>query len=213
VLLAFDGGARLCAWSANAKQHLGFTPERGAALDTLPLPRAVLDFLARVAQPEGAPDGTPSLLEASVGGRDYDLVAHLHDGRLIAEFEHREISSEELAGFALRAHAGIDRLRRQRGLDALLRDAVEWVRELTGFDRVMAYRFRHDDSGDVVAESVRADWSPFLGMRYPASDIPAQARRLYVLNTLRLIGDVDATPVPLFGVEGARPPSWLPSIT
>ena len=61
---------------------------------------------------------------------------------------------------------------------------------MTGFDRVMAYRFGHDDSGDVVAEACSDELEPYLGRRYPASDIPAQARRLYILNTLRLIADV-----------------------
>ena len=51
--------------------------------------------------------------------------------------------------------------------------AVEQVRAITGFDRVMAYRFRHDDSGDVVAEARRDDLEPYLGRRYPAGDIPA----------------------------------------
>ena len=74
---------------------------------------------------------------------------------------------------------------------------------MTGFDRVMAYRFRHDDSGDVVAESVREDLDPYLGRRYPASDIPAQARRLYTINTLRLIADIGYTPVPLLA-DAAR---------
>ncbi|MCP6390998.1 hypothetical protein NL487_29160, partial [Klebsiella pneumoniae] len=74
---------------------------------------------------------------------------------------------------------------------------VQAVREMTGFDRVVAYRFRHDDSGDVVAESVHPDLDPYLGRRYPASDIPAQARRLYTINTLRLIADIGYTQVPL----------------
>ncbi|WP_462177043.1 GAF domain-containing protein, partial [Acinetobacter baumannii] len=72
-------------------------------------------------------------------------------------------------------------------------------------DRVMAYRFRADDSGDVVAESRRDDLVPYLGQRYPAGDIPAQARRLYTLNTLRVIADMDYNAVPLHGAPGAAP--------
>jgi chemotaxis family two-component system sensor kinase Cph1 len=84
-------------------------------------------------------------------------------------------------------------------VEALLQLAVEQVRALTGFDRVMAYRFRQDDSGEVVAEARLESLVPYLGQRYPASDIPAQARRLYILNTLRMIGDVNAVPVPVLG--------------
>jgi light-regulated signal transduction histidine kinase (bacteriophytochrome) len=205
ALLAFDAGGRLTAWSANVQAVLGFAPAQGMAIEAMGLPEAARELLAGAALPGGLEEGLPLLLETAIGEREFDLVAHRHDGRLIAEFEHRELPAGEVAAFAVKAHRGIEGLRRQGSLDALLRVAVERVRELTGFDRVMAYRFRHDDSGDVVAESVRADWPKFLGMRYPASDIPAQARRLYVLNTLRLIADVGSAPVPLLGGEGTRP--------
>jgi len=66
------------------------------------------------------------------------------------------------------------------------------VRSITGFDRVMVYRFLEDGTGCVQAEDKRQDIVPYLGLRYPASDIPAQARRLYLLNTLRLKADVNA---------------------
>ena len=72
------------------------------------------------------------------------------------------------------------------------------VREITGFDRVMAYRFRHDDSGDVVAEDrVPKRSDPYLRSPLSRRDIPAQARRLYIINTLRLIADVGDAPVPI----------------
>ena len=58
----------------------------------------------------------------------------------------------------------------------LCRDATRQVRALTGFDRVMVYRFDEDGSGEVVAESTRNGLPSFLGLRYPAADIPAQAR-------------------------------------
>jgi light-regulated signal transduction histidine kinase (bacteriophytochrome) len=205
ALFAFDAGGRLCAWSANVRQEFGFAPERNQLVDALPLPAGVLDFLAGAARAGTPLAGSPQLLEVAIEGREYDLVVHSFDGRTLAEFERREISTDEVAAFALRAHRGIDGLRRQPGLEPLLQFAVEWMRDLTGFDRVMAYRFRQDDSGDVVAEAVREDWPPYRGMRYPASDIPAQARRLYVLNTLRLIADVDSTPVPMLGSDASRP--------
>ena len=66
------------------------------------------------------------------------------------------------------------------------------IRSITGFDRVMVYRFLEDGTGCVIAEDKRQDIIPYLGLRYPASDIPAQARRLYLLNTLRLKADVNA---------------------
>lgn len=66
------------------------------------------------------------------------------------------------------------------------------VKAFTGFDRVMVYRFAPDFHGHVIAEAVEADMGPFLGLHYPASDIPAQARELYLQNPVRLLQDVDA---------------------
>ncbi len=79
----------------------------------------------------------------------------------------------------------------------LLTIAVAEIRALSGFDRVMAYRFHDDGHGEVVEEAKAHDLEPYRGHHYPASDIPAQARRLYVLNWLRIIPDVAYVPVPL----------------
>jgi chemotaxis family two-component system sensor kinase Cph1 len=68
---------------------------------------------------------------------------------------------------------------------------------MTGCDRVMAYRFLDDDSGEVVAEARRDDLVPYLHQRYPAGDIPPQARRLYVLSPIRQISSIAAIPVAL----------------
>ena len=71
------------------------------------------------------------------------------------------------------------------------------VRETTGFDRVMVYQFLADGSGHIVAEDRQADLESFLGMHFPASDIPVQARALFIRNPLRLIPNVNYTPLPL----------------
>ncbi|MEO0974705.1 MAG: GAF domain-containing protein, partial [Pseudomonadota bacterium] len=74
---------------------------------------------------------------------------------------------------------------------------VNEIRELTGFDRVKLYRFDRDWNGEVIAESRARDMTSYLGLRFPASDIPKQARALYAKNFLRLIPDVNAAPVSL----------------
>ena len=68
------------------------------------------------------------------------------------------------------------------------------VRGLTGFDRVMVYRFDQDWNGEVIAEARGNDMDSFLGLHFPAGDIPEQARRLYVINPVRSIVDIDAVP-------------------
>ncbi len=76
--------------------------------------------------------------------------------------------------------------------------AAAALRAMTGFDRVMVYRFAPDWSGEVIAESLASPAiDSFRGLRFPASDIPAQARALYRLTRVRLIADAQAAPVPL----------------
>lgn len=89
----------------------------------------------------------------------------------------------------------IARIDRTEGFDAFVQEGARVVRALSGFDRVMVYRFDVDESGEVVAEACRPGIGAFKGLHYPASDIPRQARALYKRNLLRVIADVDATPV------------------
>jgi len=77
------------------------------------------------------------------------------------------------------------------------------IADLTGFDRALVYRFDTDWNGHVVAEAGNGTLPSYLDLRFPAADIPAQARNLYTLNRIRLIPDANYTPVPLtaFGEE------------
>lgn len=78
--------------------------------------------------------------------------------------------------------------------------AARAVQSVTGFDRVMVYRFAHDNSGEVIAEVCDPEMEPFLGLRYPATDIPKQARALLLVNPLRVFADVTAKPVDILAV-------------
>jgi chemotaxis family two-component system sensor kinase Cph1 len=69
------------------------------------------------------------------------------------------------------------------------------IRRLSGFNRVMVYRFDEEWNGEVIADDVIASPISYLGLRFPASDIPPQVRQLFLINPLRMIADVDATPV------------------
>jgi light-regulated signal transduction histidine kinase (bacteriophytochrome) len=86
----------------------------------------------------------------------------------------------------------------------LCEEAVRQVRAITGFDRVMAYHFHPDGHGEVLAEARAAGQDPYLGLHYPASDIPRQARELYLRQWLRLIADVDYRPAPLVPERNPR---------
>jgi chemotaxis family two-component system sensor kinase Cph1 len=91
----------------------------------------------------------------------------------------------------------VEELNRVATLDELYGTAARAVRDLTGFDRVMVYRYDEHYNGEVVAESKRDDLNSFLGLHFPSTDIPAQARELYEKNWIRLISDVDYTPAPM----------------
>lgn len=204
ALLAFGPGGVLRWASAGATTLLGVSlPAIGEALapthfdGDAGLRQAIADELETPADVGAAPRQHDVVLS----GRPFHMLLHDCGGAVVAEFEGNDGGAADAAAFALKAHRALDRLRRSRTLDDLLDTAAAEVRALTGFDRVMAYRFRHDASGDVVAEAREPSLEPFLHRRYPASDIPAQARRLYVANTLRLIVDVRSVPVPVAGVS------------
>jgi len=206
VLLALDAQGRVRHVSANSALLADGDIAPGTLLQDTPLHahdalwQLVQDGLRALA----SQDELPMPLECQLQGRTWDVVPHLSQGLLVLEFEERAADTGELSGFATRAHRAMERLRRTRPIDELLQLAADELRQLTGFDRVMAYRFRHDHSGDVVAEARAPQLDEYKGRRYPASDIPAQARRLYVANTLRLIADVRAAPVPLHS-DGEAP--------
>lgn len=88
-------------------------------------------------------------------------------------------------------------------LDDLSARAATIFSRLTGFDRVMIYRFLDDDSGKVVAERHAADMDGFLNHHFPASDIPRQARALYIRNRVRVIPDATYIPAPITGIDPA----------
>lgn len=75
------------------------------------------------------------------------------------------------------------------------------TRDITGYDRVMIYRFDKEYNGEVFAEACANNIEPFLGLHYPHTDIPVQARELYLKNLLRLIADINYTPVPIFTID------------
>lgn len=136
-------------------------------------------------------------LRVTVAGAEVDLVLHRADGLLLTEWE--PVAGAEQAGAAWhrRLPVVLQRLSAATTLEELGATLARDVRDVTGFDRVMVYRFDPEWNGEVIAEARREDLEPFLGLRYPASDIPAQARALYTTNWMRLIPDAGYERVPL----------------
>jgi light-regulated signal transduction histidine kinase (bacteriophytochrome) len=204
VLLAVDETDQTIVMaSANAAEHLG---RDAASLHG----RRLQDVLGPDVVPvlgagdEGAeprrvdvplPDGTRCAV---------DLLAHRTDGLLVVELEPRDGAPET----APRARLALRALQGATSLADLARLLAGEMRRVTGFDRVMVYRFDEEWNGEVVAEDAREDLEPFLGLHFPATDIPAQARALYTAQWLRSIPDARYTPSPL--LPGLDPRTGLP---
>jgi light-regulated signal transduction histidine kinase (bacteriophytochrome) len=124
-----------------------------------------------------------------------DVAAYLVDDTIVIECEPTEVGADDNTGLMVRGM--IARLQQTHDLRAFYRVAARELRAMTGFDRVMVYRFGQDGSGEVIAESARSDLESYLGLHYPASDIPRQARLLYERNWLRLIADINDPPSPI----------------
>jgi light-regulated signal transduction histidine kinase (bacteriophytochrome)/CheY-like chemotaxis protein len=128
-------------------------------------------------------------------GLTCDVAVHLVENTVIIECE--PTSDDSSFNAAATVQGMIARLLQTDNDRAFYRIAAREVRALTGFDRVMVYRFDQDGAGEVIAESARSGIDSYLGLHYPASDIPRQARQLYERNWLRIIADVNAAPSPI----------------
>ncbi len=204
ALLALHGPSlRITQATASCEAVLGraagevLEVELSTAFDAS-LAEAVLDALARH---RAQPDGPASFAWSSPSG-DVALAGYVHEVAPLVVLELEPAAADGVAAAppsdALAQAARASRLvRAQADLSAKAQTAAEWIRRLTGYDRVMVYRFHDDWHGEVVAEARREDLEPYLGLHYPASDIPQQARRLYLVSPTRVIVDVEYTPSPL----------------
>lgn len=139
-------------------------------------------------------------------GDDYavfDGVFHRNsDGCLILELE-PAVSRETIPflSFYHLARASINQLQQTSNLRDFCQIIVKEVRKVTGFDRVMLYKFEDDDHGAVIAEEKLDSLESYLGLHYPESDIPKPARRLFCSNWIRLIPDANSQPVEIFPTD------------
>jgi light-regulated signal transduction histidine kinase (bacteriophytochrome)/CheY-like chemotaxis protein len=197
-LLALLSDFTVCVASDNAGDFLGMEVSAllGHPIDEVLSEAAVGAIRTRVDY-LSAPDAVERMfgVELQPGGPPFDLAIHFSGAYLVVEAEPSVLEPGVNSGEIVRLMLG--RIRKTRGLNELAQEAARQLKILTGFDRVMVYRFHPDGSGEVIAEVAGAGLEPFLGLHYPASDIPRQARILYQRNWLRIIADVDARPAVL----------------
>jgi two-component system, chemotaxis family, sensor kinase Cph1 len=153
-------------------------------------------------------------LELVPGEPAYKLIMHRYDGLLWLEFEPVEPGISGLLDLAFLNDA-MSGLLNAPTIAATCQYAADLVWNITGFDRVSVYRFAPDESGEVIAEAKRPDLDTWLGLHYPASDIPQQARAMYLRNWLRFIANATYQPTALVPVETpgvGRPPDMTYSV-
>ncbi|GLH80571.1 signal transduction histidine kinase [Bradyrhizobium sp. SSBR45G] len=200
-LLALVSDFTICMASENAPDYLG--GDLGALLQR---PLAAVFSAAGIAAIRARVDylSGPDAVERVFGvdlqgqGRLFDLAIHFSGAYLVVEAEPSLIEPGVNSGELVRLMLG--RIRKTAGIIDLAQEAARQLKLLTGFDRVMVYRFHPDGSGEVIAETAGMGLEPFLGLHYPASDIPRQARQLYQRNWLRIIADINAAPSPLLSM-------------
>nr|BBE28427.1 phytochrome B [Cardamine nipponica] len=204
---------RIIGYSENAREMLGLMPQSVPSLEKPEILAMGTDVRSLFAPSSSillerafvARDITilnPVWIHSKNTGKPFYAILHRIDVGVVIDLEpaRTEDPALSIAGavqsqkLAVRA---ISRLQSLPGGDIkLLCDTVvESVRDLTGYDRVMVYKFHEDEHGEVVAESKRDDLEPYIGLHYPATDIPQASRFLFKQNRVRMIVDCHATPV------------------
>ncbi len=126
----------------------------------------------------------------------FNAIVHRHREIVIIELEPRpQKTAKDFFHFYRLVKNPINKLQNTDNLDQLCDAIATEVKQITEFDRVMVYRFDVDGAGVVIAEARDEGLTPYLGLHYPATDIPQQARRLFARKSLRLIPDVAYEPV------------------
>ncbi|MFV3130847.1 ATP-binding protein [Niveispirillum sp. KHB5.9] len=204
ILLAFArdgaGGWRLTQASANAEPALALATEQ--ALGQRPeevlhpsLAAAVASFLA---EPQLPNRPVPlAVIDLPQAGSVQVLSHGGEDGAALVELEGLKGANGLIDRVYPRMREAIERLETLDAPEEILACAAQEVRALTGFDRVLIYRFDADWHGTVVGEDGNGRLPSYMDLRFPASDIPVQARELYRLNRQRLIPDAFYAPVPI----------------
>lgn len=226
LLVLSPDGRRILQVTGNSSTLLGADPPRllEAPLESLAgdLPRLLRERI------QGGVEGDPLPLRGTLGppngeASGFEALVHRNGGgALLVELEPADLAAaaalaRELPG---RLAATVSALGEATTLDELSEGVISFYREVAGYDRVMVYRFDPEGHGEVVAEAREPHLEPYLGLHYPASDIPRRARELYLRNRVRVLADVHYRPVPL--VPRLHPPtgdeldmsmSWLRSMS
>ena len=196
VLAALAADGRITHASANLADYLGSPPE---ALLGQPLRAAIgAAAWARLAE-LGAEGRAIQFLAHPPAGGMVHLRAHRIGAWFCLDLERPGPGAGAQSPLLL-VQPVLESFKGAADTRALCELAVEGLRAMTGYDRAMVYRFGEQGHGEVFAEARDPSLEPYLGLRYPAADIPAQARRQYLRQSIGLIADAAYEPVALLGL-------------
>jgi len=204
MLLAASRNDSNITWvSDNSKNFCGAAPSEllGKSLTDFVTEKQV-DSLFAVAKKE-KPLTVP--VTFFIGDKRYrfNCLTYMSGDCLVLELEPLGLESESDSSAKNLQLARLLKWERGQKLKGLLQTLVDGVAALTEFDKVMLYRFHSDWHGEVVAETNTSKLPDYLGLHFPASDIPAPARQLFRTNWVRQISDVNFPPSNLIARAGA----------
>ncbi|CAD5181373.1 unnamed protein product [Musa acuminata subsp. malaccensis] len=183
------GGPQPPALALGADVRSLFTPSSAALLERAAAAREIALL-------------NPLWIHSRTSRKPFYAILHRVDVGIVLDLEpaRSEDPALSIAGAVQSQKLAVRAISRLQALPSgdihLLCDTVvEHVRELTGYDRVMVYKFHDDEHGEVVAECKRDNLEPYIGLHYPATDIPQASRFLFKQNRVRMIADCHATPV------------------
>jgi light-regulated signal transduction histidine kinase (bacteriophytochrome) len=127
----------------------------------------------------------------------FAVIVHRHEGIAIVELEPARGTLDVFSSMYPLVRTFINRLEEVQTVEGLAQLAADEVQRITGYGRTLVYNFDSTGSGHVIAEHVEPGYASYADQHFPGSDIPAQARALYVRNRIRLIADADYRPSPL----------------
>ncbi len=179
------------AASASCQAILGRSAESllGQHLETILDPASSANLLTAQS------DDLHQVVHVRVGGKDMPARLGINEaGQVLLEIEPPEHSTFLTRRTIYRCRRGLGELRQMSDVAAIAQKSVTMIRDIIGYDRVMIYRFDAEWNGEIIAEARIDSAEPFLGLNFPASDIPKLARELFQACKVRIIPDIHYTP-------------------
>ena len=203
ILLAIAASNKIIQHvSNNTRDFLGIDPSN---LLGQPIANFVSENLLQPVenQPIGASIFSTLSLQTPLGEQEFDAIAHRTAEAIIVELEPKKPERQgDLPNFSDWVRGTLANLQMSSTLTQFFGIVAEEVRNITQFDRVMVYQFDRRGAGEVVAEAKPETLTPaYLGLHYPATDIPEASREMYLQSRLRFIPDLGAHSVELIATE------------